>query len=373
MQLPTQHSRSPSPTATSQTPFLEAQKKDAGFKPSPRWFLTLQARILRFLQRIGSYLHTLPKPVPLKPSFSRSFTTRALHGSSSATLQLAFYVPDDYHKKIQRGKKYPVVVNYHGGGFTLGRPSDDARWATAIVRDVSAVVVGVTYRLAPEHPFPTAVEDGVCALLYLSANAERLGIDISQLTLSGFSAGGNLTFTVPLRLHEYVRSLEQQQEEQQEHPHTLPPLPRIVALISWYPTLDNRLTRAQRRASSIIPSKTLPPILTDLFDTSYFPLRSCVESPYASPAAANDDDLVAALPDDMAIYLCEWDMLLREGKEFRERLERLGKRVRCEVIRERKHAFDKRPSPFKLDWKVGVYYKKACEWLCGVYGVSEER
>ena len=363
MRPSTQRSRSPSPDTTTDTPFLRDQSPDTVAEPSTRWFLTLQARILRFLARIGFYLHSLPKPTPSTPSFFRYFTTGPLNGPDSASLQLAFYVPVNYYKDIQRGKRYPVVVNYHGGGFTLGRSSDDARWATAIVRDVSAVVVGVTYRLAPEHPFPTAVEDGLCSLLYLSANAEGLGIDARQMTLSGFSAGGNLTFTVPLRLHEYALSLEQQQTK-------LPPLPRIVALISWYPSVDNRLTRDQRRANSVIPSKTLPPILTHLFDASYFPHRTSVGSPYASPAAASDGDLAAALPDDIAMYLCEWDMLLREGEEFQKRLEMLGKRVRCEIIKERKHAFDKRPSPFKLDWKMGLYYKKACDWLYGVYGVS---
>lgn len=86
-------------------------------------------------------------------------------------------------------------------------------------------------------------------------------------------------------------------------------------------------------------------------------------SPYASPAAASDEALMTALPDDIILYLCEWDMLLREGKEFRERLEGLGKRVRCEVIGERRHGFDKSPWPFGLDWKVEVCYRRACGWL----------
>ena len=245
----------------------------------------------------------------------------------------------------------------------MGRASDDARWAATVVREVSAVVVGVAYRLAPEHPFPTAVEDGVCALLYLSANADSLGIDAGKICLSGFSAGGNLAFTIPLRLQTHLRTLAQEPGEQNGPPL----LPHIVSIIAWYPSVDNRLTRTQRRAASLDPSKTLPSLLTNLFDASYFPSQESVASPYASPAAATDEALMTALPDHIALYLCEWDMLLQEGKDFGERLEALGKRVRCEVIEERRHAFDKSPWPFSLDWKVEVCYTQACGWLSEVF------
>lgn len=97
-------------------------------------------------------------------------------------------------------RRYPVVVNFHGGGFTLGKATDDCRWATSVVARTGAVVVSVGYRLAPEFPFPTAVEDGVDALLWLSQHGEELDLDVQNITLSGFSSGGNLCFTVPLRL-----------------------------------------------------------------------------------------------------------------------------------------------------------------------------
>ena len=63
------------------------------------------------------------------------------------------------------------------------------------------------------------------------------------------------------------------------------------------------------------------------------------------------------------MYLCEWDMLLREGRVFAERLEKLGKRVTCEVIRERCHGFDKRPWLFGMDEMVAVCYGRACGWF----------
>ena len=249
----------------------------------------------------------------------------------------------------------------------MGTTTDDARWAAAVVKNVSAVVVSVAYRLAPEHPFPTAVEDSVCALLCIASFAGSLGVDASKITLSGFSAGGNLAFAVPLRLQAFLRHLnEERQEAQGTVRDTIPKL-RIAAIVAWYPSLDNRITRCQRRESSLKPLKTLPRILTDLFDASYFPNADDVLSPYASPAAASDETLKTALPDDVAMYLCEWDMLLQEGKEFAVRLRNLGKRAACEVIEERMHGFDKSPWPFKLDFKVTQYYQKACYWLGEAY------
>ncbi|KAL8912590.1 MAG: hypothetical protein Q9171_002455 [Xanthocarpia ochracea] len=246
------------------------------------------------------------------------------------------------------------------GGFTLGWYSDDARWAAAVVRQVSVIVVGVTYRLAPEHPFPTAVEDGVCALLYLSGHTENLGINPSQISLSGFSAGGNLAFTVLLRLQTYMSTISCRQGNISQLPH-------IVAIIAWYPNVDNWLTRAQRRATNPKPSKNLSSLLTNLFDASCFPIAASVEPAYASPAAATDEDLTMALPDNIALCLCEWDMLLQEGKDFADRLERMGKRIRTESVTEREHAFDKSQWPSMLNWKVGTQDKQATDRLDEVY------
>ena len=356
--MSTQSSPSPSPITETAIPLLPPESTEKGSRPPSRWLLILQARIWRFLASIGFYFHAIPSPRPPSPSFIKHYTTTALHGqSNAATLNLTFYVPFDYHAQTRQGKRYPVIVNFYGGGFTLGRPTDDARWAAMVVGQLNAVVVSATYRLAPEHPFPTAVEDGVCALLHLAANAESLGINTKKMCLSGFSAGGNLCFTIPLRLHAHLQALKDQDLSPP------PVLPHISAIMAWYPSLDNRLSRTERRASALYPSKTLPPILTNLFDAAYFPDKADTASPYASPCAASDKALNEALPQDIAMYLCEWDMLVKEGKEFEKRLEALGKRVRCELIEKRGHAFDKSPSPFGVDEMVGVWYTRACAWL----------
>ncbi|KAL6718632.1 hypothetical protein ACLMJK_002866 [Lecanora helva] len=338
--------------------------------PHPRWLLRIEAGVWRFLQQIGLFFHNLPNPSPKPPSFLRHFPTTIVSGVETSALELAFYVPDDYFIKIREGKRYPVVVNFHGGGFTMGTAKDDGRWATAVLEQVDAMVVSVEYRLAPEYPFPTGVEDGVEAMLYLAANAEEYGIDLKKMAVSGFSAGGNMTFAILLRLQAHLESIKNEAESKaiQESRPSTPHLPQVVSIIAWYPNVDNRLTREERRAACVRPDKTLPPLLTNLCDESYMPDLQHKLSPYASPAAASDDSLETALPENIAIYLCEWDMLKQEGEVFAKRLTQLGKKVHYVIIKGRRHGFDKGPNPFTFDPQATLHYLEACAMLRDAFG-----
>ncbi|KAF2281560.1 uncharacterized protein EI97DRAFT_33315 [Westerdykella ornata] len=166
----------------------------------PRWMLHLQAQVWRFLMSIGMTLHRQAPPRPPNPAFTR--TVDATVSPLKGRFRIHFYVPKDYksQRKLKGTKRYPCVVNFHGGGFVLGTATDDARWIGAVVEQVDAVVVSVDYRLAPEYPFPTAVEDGADAILYLAKHAEEFLLDTERFAVSGFSSGGNMSFTVPLCL-----------------------------------------------------------------------------------------------------------------------------------------------------------------------------
>ncbi|KAL8811561.1 MAG: hypothetical protein Q9223_006540 [Gallowayella weberi] len=329
---------------------------------STRWQLQIQALIWRNLTKTGFWFHSLAYPRPPNYTFVRDFTTGIFNpGGTKETISLYFYLPQDFDPKRRR---YPVVVNFHGGGFTIGSATDDSRWASMVLMNTGAVFVSVEYRLAPEYPFPIAVEDGCDAVLHLAANCEEYGIDPRRIALSGFSAGANLTFTVPLMLNSW---------RDRKDGKDCPALPsyEIISIVSFYPILDYRDRRASKRAACERPDKALPPILTNLFDASYMPDPSDMSSPFASPAAAPSNMLLQALPGEgIGLYCCQWDMLHAEGLAFAERLKSLGKKVEYETIPEAVHGFDKAPNPVNVDPRADQIYCKACAILHQAIGME---
>jgi hypothetical protein len=324
----------------------------------PRWVLHVQAQFWRVLMGLGMFFHRLAPPRPPKYNFKHTIPSTV--SGTRGNIDLYFYVPMGYgtqkslwkdrpasddDESVDKTKKktssvgslgsdlrsgsgskrwggYPVVLNFHGGGFTLGSPMDDARWCSTVVDECNAVVVAVDYRLAPEMPFPTAVEDGVDAVMWVHQHAEELGIDANKIALSGFSSGANMACTVPLRLYDELMGFPREDETMRntasnsqnpfdtpesstsklpqeasrvEHldPSTQPPPPlnrspltkynvqvredalkqvsdiSLRAVVPWYPSLDYTRTREQRRATCSRKDQELPALFTDLFDESY--------------------------------------------------------------------------------------------------------
>ena len=83
----------------------------------------------------------------------------------------------------------PVIVYCHAGGFALGNLDTDHRQCVELARRGRCTVVSVDYRLAPEHPFPAALDDAIAALRWVAAEAAGLGVDPARLAVAGSSAG----------------------------------------------------------------------------------------------------------------------------------------------------------------------------------------
>lgn len=339
--------------------------------------------------RIGMLLHRLAPPRPPHPTFQRTIAP-TVAADKKGHITLHFYVPRNYAIEAQlRRKKYPVVVNFHGGGFTLGSATDDARWCRILVEELSAVVVSVDYRLAPEHPFPTAVEDGVDAILYLAGHADEFNIDLDKIVVSGFSSGGNMAFTVPLRLQEELDNECATGEDRRESVllQARPPLLKalsdgrilrrqkcaikVKAVVSWYPSTDYTRTRDERRATQADRlDQQLPAVFTELFDESYLqPPTMDKSNPYLSPGVA-PNHMLAGLPQEIIMFTSEWDMLLKEGEEFRDRLLDLGKTVHYEMIPNVPHGWDKAPNPLRETPGANFWYLKACKQLRRLLNVT---
>jgi acetyl esterase len=91
---------------------------------------------------------------------------------------------------------FPVLMYFHGGGWVLGNIESSDGLCRILANASKCIVVSVDYRLAPEHPFPAAVEDVYCATRWIAAHAADFGGDPSRIAVSGDSAGGNLAAVV---------------------------------------------------------------------------------------------------------------------------------------------------------------------------------
>lgn len=86
----------------------------------------------------------------------------------------------------------PAILYLHGGGFVFCAVEMFDGFCSRMSRETGATVVSVDYRLAPEHPYPAALDDAVAALGWLADAAPGLGIDPARIVVAGDSAGGNL-------------------------------------------------------------------------------------------------------------------------------------------------------------------------------------
>ncbi|WP_051340828.1 alpha/beta hydrolase fold domain-containing protein [Azospirillum halopraeferens] len=127
-----------------------------------------------------------PMPVPA------TVDERVIDGPAGP-LALRFYRPD--HTGPEPA---PVLVWFHGGGFVLNSLATHDRLLRLLARRAGVVVCGVAYSRAPEHRFPTQLDEAAAALRWLAAHGAAAGIDPSRLAVGGDSAGANIALNAAL-------------------------------------------------------------------------------------------------------------------------------------------------------------------------------
>ena len=193
----------------------------------------------------------------------------------------------------------PVIFFFHGGGFVLGDLDlYDARCRTLADR-TRALVVAVDYRLAPEHPFPTAPEDCYAATEWVARHAAELGCDTSRLAVMGDSAGGTLAAVVAQTARDRGG-------------------PALVYQVLIYPNTD-----ATMGSSSMSENDDVGPLTREdfvWFYDRYLPSHADRIQPLASPLhATNFESLPPAL-----IVTGEFDPLRDEGEAYARKLREAG-------------------------------------------------
>jgi acetyl esterase/lipase len=152
--------------------------------------------ILDFIAATGGPAREELSPTELRESYAAlslvesrpemaSVTDRVVPGPAG-DIPVRVYVPT-----TDPGPR-PVLVYFHGGGWVIGNVDTHDGTVRAVAEGSGVTVVSVDYRLAPEHPFPAAIDDCLAAVGWVVANAGELDVDPARLALGGDSAGGNL-------------------------------------------------------------------------------------------------------------------------------------------------------------------------------------
>jgi acetyl esterase len=103
-------------------------------------------------------------------------------------------------RDFRQGEKLPAIVYLHGGGWSLGSLATYEPFVRALANATGQIVIWVEYRLAPEAPYPAALDDTLAAWRWVQANTRELGADPARISIGGDSAGGNLAAAATLVL-----------------------------------------------------------------------------------------------------------------------------------------------------------------------------
>lgn len=198
----------------------------------------------------------------------------------------------------------PGHVELHGGGWWLGSIDEHVNDAICRYRcnHAGCVVFAVEYRLAPEHPFPAALDDVCWVVLWIAGHAAEIGVDPGCISIGGTSAGGNLAAAAALRARDTGG-------------------PDLVFQLLEIPGLD--LTGSSMRTA--LADEELAPIAHHIgeFETPllrYFRDPADALLPLASPVRAGD---LSGLPP-AHIVTAEYDPLRAEGELYARRLAEAG-------------------------------------------------
>lgn len=234
---------------------------------------------------------------PARPVQVGHVENRAIPGPAG-DIPVRIYHPLD---SAEPGAGLPVLVYFHGGGFVLCDLDSHDSCCRRLANGIGAIVVSVDYRLAPEHPYPAAVEDAWAATEWAAAHAGELGGDSARLVVAGDSAGGNLAAVIAMTARDKGG-------------------PAIAFQVLIYPVVD------QRRKSSLSSPHTKSGVLTaehmQWFTAQYLGASGAQAEVSASPILGD----MTGLPD-AHVLTGALDPLCEEGEEYARLLAAGGAKV----------------------------------------------
>ncbi|HEX8009836.1 MAG TPA: alpha/beta hydrolase [Casimicrobiaceae bacterium] len=245
-------------------------------------------------------------------------------------LPLRIYMPDS-------PSPLPLVLYAHGGGWVTGSLDSHDKLCRILAQGLRALVVAVDYRLAPESPYPAALDDVEAAWRWAGTQAHALGAHGGRFALAGDSSGANLAAALTLRLRRDGAAQ-----------------PCLQLLL--YPALDATCSRASYRAFA--SGHNLTAAQMAWYWDSYRG-RAAVDAPELSPLAAAD---LAHLPPAV-IAVAAADVLRDDGLDYARRLESAGVPVRVVQCTGMIHGF--------LRWTGEV--PAAARWIDAIVAAARGR
>lgn len=208
----------------------------------------------------------------------------------------------------------PAIVFFHGGGFVVGDLDLYDRMCRRLCVAAHASVIAVDYRLAPEHPFPAAVEDAEAVVRWVHAHAENLGVCPNSLSVAGDSAGANLATVAALAVRDDDAI-------------------QLVHQLLFYPVTD--LSQESEGYERCGEGYFLTTELMRYFKQHYLDSPRTARDERASPLLASD---LSNLPS-ATVVVCGFDPLCDEGLAYADALKAAGVSVDVLNIDDQIHGF----------------------------------
>jgi acetyl esterase len=219
----------------------------------------------------------------------------------------------------------PGLVWFHGGGFSLGSLESHDLVCRALASLGSVAVVAVDYRLAPEHPFPAAVDDAVAVVRWLFDSGEAVGVNPRAVAVGGDSAGANLAAAVCIALRDAAQS----------------PLLQVLA----YPVTD--FTRSLPSHSFFARGYYLEESAMTWATANYLACHTRASDPRASVLFAPD---LSRLPPAI-VLTAGFDPLRDEGRRYAERMREAGVVVEHLHVPGAFHGFLSNAGVLRASWR----------------------